>query len=226
MSRHFLHHLDPLKNDKFCDLNLSNCCSISEYTDPNFAINSVLFKLLNQFVEQWNNSLQTDTSISGRGGNKLRTCKLFISRFETEKHCKIPLPSKHRCYIAKFRCGVAPLRIQTVRFEKLEVQQRVCNECTNVVGDEAHVLLKCPLYIDFREELFYLAQNVNSDFIFFSDIQKFVFLFSDVNMIRMCAKTFYLILNARRNIFIVHNFILCVYIYIYLNIVICLYSLL
>ena len=68
----------------FCDLNLSNFCSISEYTDPNFAINSVLSKLLNQFVEQWNNSLQTDTSISGRGGNKLRTYKLFKSRFETE----------------------------------------------------------------------------------------------------------------------------------------------
>jgi hypothetical protein len=187
----------------FCDLNLSNFCSISEYTDPNFAINSVLSKLLNQFVEQWNNSLQTDTSISGRGGNKLRTYKLFKSRFETEKHCKIPLPSKHRRSIAKFRCGVAPLRIQTGRFEKLEVQQRVCNECKNVVEDEAHVLLKCPLYIDFREELFYLAQNVNSDFMSFSDNQKSVFLFSDVNM-KMLEEIFY----------IVYNFILCVYIYI------------
>ena len=187
----------------FCDLNLSNCCSISEYTDPNFAINSVLSKLLNQFVEQWNNSLQTDTSISGRGGNKLRTYKLFKSRFETEKHCKIPLPSKHRRSIAKFRCGVAPLRIQTGRFEKLEVQQRVCNECKNVVEDEAHVLLKCPLYIDFRVELFYLAQNVNSDFMSFGDNQKSLFLFLDVNM-KMLEEIFY----------IVYNFILCVYIYI------------
>lgn len=70
--------------------------------------------------------------------------------------------------------------------------------CKNVV--EAHVLLKCPLYTDFREELFYLAQNVNSDCMSFSDTQKLVFLFSDVNIIRICAKTCYLILNARRNI--------------------------
>jgi len=79
----------------------------------------------------------------------------------------------------------------------------VCNECTNVVGDEAHVLLKCSLYIDFREELFYLAQNVNSDFMSFSDNQKSVFLFSDVNM-KMLEEIFY----------IVYNFILCVCIYI------------
>jgi hypothetical protein len=38
------------------------------------------------------------------------------------------------------------------------------------------------------------------DFLSFNDNQKLVFLFSDFNMIRICAKTCNLILNERRNV--------------------------
>jgi hypothetical protein len=41
---------------------------------------------------KWRDSLNADISRSGRGGNKLRTYRLFKDRFETENYCKIPLP--------------------------------------------------------------------------------------------------------------------------------------
>jgi ssDNA-binding Zn-finger/Zn-ribbon topoisomerase 1 len=44
----------------------------------------------------------------------------------------------------KFRCGVAPLKIETGRYERKELNERLCINCDNL-EDEKHVLLKCPL---------------------------------------------------------------------------------
>jgi hypothetical protein len=52
--------------------------------------------------------------------------KLFKNSFETEIYCKIALPFSHRSAFAKFRCGVAPLRIETGRFENLRIEERIC----------------------------------------------------------------------------------------------------
>ena len=43
--------------------------------------------------------------------------------------------------MAKFRCGVAPLRIETGRFERLSVEDRLCFHCygDGLVEDELHV---------------------------------------------------------------------------------------
>ena len=58
----------------------------------------------------------------------------------------------HRAAFAKFRCGVAPIRIETGRFENLDVNQRPCLFC-NVVEDEIHVILDCSAYDDLRNYL-------------------------------------------------------------------------
>ena len=50
--------------------------------------------------------------------------------------------------MAKFRCGVAPLRIETGRFERLPVEDRRCFNCNGLVEDELHVITVCPLYQD------------------------------------------------------------------------------
>ena len=41
------------------------------------------------------------------------TYNLFKNSFETETYCKISMPFSQRSSFAKFRCGVAPLRIET-----------------------------------------------------------------------------------------------------------------
>ena len=72
----------------------------------------------------------------GRNGrNKLRSYMLFKSDYPEEKYVSIILPRSHRSSYAKFRMGVAPLRLETGRYEQLEGDRRVCFSCPNeVVG--------------------------------------------------------------------------------------------
>jgi len=58
----------------------------------------------------------------------------------------------HRAAFCKFRYGVAPIRIETRRYEYLSVDERKWPFCNNV-EDEGHVLFNCHLYEDIRSEL-------------------------------------------------------------------------
>ena len=51
---------------------------------------------------------------------------------------------------AKFRCGVAPLRLETGSYERLSPEQITCFYCTDCIESEEHVLLSCPVYDDLR----------------------------------------------------------------------------
>jgi hypothetical protein len=51
-------------------------------------------------------------------GNKLCTYKLFKNKFETESYCKAIMPCTHMAAFAKCRCGVAPIRFETGRYER------------------------------------------------------------------------------------------------------------
>jgi hypothetical protein len=54
----------------------------------------------------------------------------------------------------KIRCGVAPIRLETGRFENIKLEERCCFNCSNLIEDETHVILHCPVYSDFRNNLF------------------------------------------------------------------------
>ena len=59
----------------------------------------------------------------------------------------------HRSALVKFRCGVAPIRLETGRYEKLLVNERFCPFCLDCVEDECHVILECPVYSDMQVPL-------------------------------------------------------------------------
>ena len=60
-----------------------------------------------------------------------------------QEECTVVLSKKHRSAFAKFRCGVAPLRILVIgRYKNLEVGDRTCPFCGKV-EDEKHVILEC-----------------------------------------------------------------------------------
>ena len=65
---------------------------------------------------------------------------------------------KYRSAYAKFRCGVAPLKIETDRYgvNRVPAEERLCDAC-NSVEDEFHVLMKCPLYRDARGSVLILS---------------------------------------------------------------------
>ena len=75
--------------------------------------------------------------------SKLRKYKIFKSEYETENFLTFNLPIRHRSALAKFRCWVVPIRIDTGRYERLPLESRLCSQC-NSVESECHVICDCP----------------------------------------------------------------------------------
>ena len=76
---------------------------------------------------------------------------------------KITADFLHRAAFAKFRCGVAPIRIETGRLENLDVGLRLCHFC-HVVENVTHVILERPIYNGLRDNLFAKAVSVLPNF--------------------------------------------------------------
>ncbi len=104
-----------------------------------------------------------------------------------------------------FRCGVATIRPETGRYEKLPEEQHLYPMCgSQAIESEINVLTKCNLYIDLRTDLFHRASSVNTDFNNFTDTQKFVFLMTNAEVITQTAKTCHAILS-KKNLFLYSN---------------------
>ena len=134
--------------------------------------------------------------------SKLRTYRLFKQEFCTEKYLCCNMPGKYKSAYAKFRCGVAPLKIETGRYEALLVENRLCFNDTcignNMIESEKHVLIECPVYADLRRQLYNHACSFNCNFMHLSDDEKLVFLFTDENICFYTAKICYDILIKRK----------------------------
>ena len=74
------------------------------------------------------------------------------------------MPLSWHSALAKFCAGVAPLRLETGRYENLAVNQRTCFNCNESVESERHVLFHCSLYEDLQYEMFSVASQVNPQF--------------------------------------------------------------
>lgn len=109
------------------------------------------------------------------------------------------MPQRHRSAFSKFRCGVAPLKIETGRYERKNLDERVCFNC-NILEDEKHVLLNCPLYEDLRHALFIDILCHNDMFLNLSDEEKFTYMFKNTNICNIVAKTCNNILTRRNSI--------------------------
>ena len=92
------------------------------------------------------------------------------------------------------------MRIETGRFEGIAEEQRFCPFCSNNVESEFHVIMKCGMYVDIRNDIFAKASEVDTLFNSKNDIDKFVFIFSNEKLIRTIAKSCYLVLNRRRGL--------------------------
>ena len=180
--------------DRLSKLNLNTDYDINNPIGTDF-VENLRVAGLNKFKTDWKDNIRSEVGPSRRGRNKLRTYCLFKSIYETEAYCKIMLPIRHRSAFAKFRCGVAPLRIETGRYENRLLEDRICPFCDEIES-EVHVLFNCHLYDDFRNELFRNALNVNHDFNVLSLEDKLIFLFSNLFMIRFTAKTCFNILQT------------------------------
>jgi len=110
---------------------------------------------------QWHDRVQWPTSVTGRGGNKLRTYARFKFSLAQETYLSVNMPRKMRSFLSRFRMGVAPLQIEIGRRRDQEdVAARACPVCGAAVEDEQHFLMACPLYEDVRRGLLEETERV------------------------------------------------------------------
>jgi len=83
-------------------------------------------------------------SMTGHGWNKLKTYKLF--KYGIENYCKVLVPIYA---FEKLRC------------ENINLEERYSFNSPNLIEDEIHVILNCPVYSDFRNNLFTEVLKVN-----------------------------------------------------------------
>ena len=110
----------------------------------------IIERLLGKHIADWSDAVNRPSRINGNGRNKIRTYSTFKSDCCIETYCKMIMPLKHRSAMAKFRCGIAPSRIETGRYENLREDQRKRPICKLDIEKEAHAILKCHLYEDIR----------------------------------------------------------------------------
>jgi hypothetical protein len=70
---------------------------------------------MNLFINEWKQRISSPTGSVGRTRNK-HINYLNIS-IKLKIYVYLPMPTKHRSALAKFRCRVAPLRLETRRYE-------------------------------------------------------------------------------------------------------------
>ena len=103
------------------------------------------------------------------------------SILETEDYLFFKVPKQHRSLLAQFRSGILPLGVEVGRYTNVPLDERLCSLCNaNAVEDELHFLCSCSLYNDERKALFTRAPLKTNDFSILDDLDKFVFMMSNM----------------------------------------------
>ena len=120
--------------------NTTNGMNANEFVD------SIKQKLLEYCATKW----KTDVE----GMPKLRTYVEIKDCYRQEPIVCKYMSSKQRGVISKLRNGTLPIAIETGRFRKTPLQERLCGQCNNQsIEDEKHVLLHCNAYLLERQRM-------------------------------------------------------------------------
>jgi hypothetical protein len=135
------------------------------------------------FESYWKKLLLTDISLScKKGGNKLRTYRLFKQSFASENYLNLACPAKRKC-MAQFRLSAHRLKIETDRFscknKYIPPEERICEHCNmNKSEDESHFLTECTAYNTPRNKLYSNLLHNNVHFNTYTPAQTFIWLMS------------------------------------------------
>ena len=78
-------------------------------------------------------------------------CKTYV---------KTILNRSDRSLIAKFRCGILQLHVETGRFYQTKLEDRTCKVCNDgSLEDELHFLCLCQKYSEDRRKMYNQAKN-------------------------------------------------------------------
>ena len=104
---------------------------------------------------------------------KMRTYRLFKSVPGIEPYLYIT-NRNHRQALTRFRLSAHHLHIETGRWSKTPVENRICKMCDNQdIEDEQHFLLSCPSFSELRTDLLTTANQEIGDFTNMDNTRKF-----------------------------------------------------
>ena len=127
--------------------------------------------LTEEFQEKWKLELTTKP--------KLRTYALFKNIYLTENYVKGCFSRKYRSLLAQIRCGILPIRVETGRFHRLPLEERICEFCdSGDIEDEIHLLLFCNNYVIPRKYLLSDIKKDNTEFDNLSTSDKLSYMFT------------------------------------------------
>jgi hypothetical protein len=129
---------------------------------------------------------------------KLRTYRLFKDYCKPSAYVRTVYNKNYRSALSKFRCGVAPIRLETGRYEHLQIDERICPTCNVEVETEEHVLIRCSSYDEIRRDLFNRAVSYNAEFYSLSHEDQLCFILDNEKMCFVSAKACSQILLSRR----------------------------
>jgi hypothetical protein len=181
--------------NQLCDIN-------SNFRSKNIIVEMkpILFA---KHEQKWKEVLGRERARHGQGKNKLRTYRTFKDSFATETYVSCVLGNRQHRSLALFRCGVAPIRIETARYEGhyIPENQRFCFYCKDQVENEQHVILDCPLYNPIRRILLQHANAICDNFNILSKCEMTSFILADPGMVKYSAKALTDILQCRQTHF-------------------------
>jgi len=183
----------------YTNLHVSHLSNINQSVCLHSAVREVSGALKEYTEQLWQEKLNREQAVRGASRNKLRTYRSFKKDFFTEPYLRTVLNKKHRSALAKFRCGVAPLHIETGRYVGRSLNDRVCFNCPTEIASEEHVILFCDIYSDLQLELYTYASGIKPDFMAFLPQDKLQFLLNDASIVKKTAKTLNDILESRRS---------------------------
>jgi hypothetical protein len=128
----------PKKNWNHRVKNIFKNLHLAHFNDVNIIeprpfIILVKVSAFNEYKQEWKNQLLSEHARTGNGRNKLRPSKLYKEEYKEASYLRTPMRRGHRSAFAKFRCGVAPLRVETGRYENIPFNERLCFNCQDTV---------------------------------------------------------------------------------------------
>jgi hypothetical protein len=131
------------------------------------------------FENYWKKLLMTDISLSSKkGGNKLRTYRIFKQSFTFENYLNLACPIRRK-RLAQFRLSAHRLKVETDRFNGrnryIPPEERICEQCDmKKCEDEFHFLTECTAYNSLRARLYCSISSKNVYFSTYTSEQAFM----------------------------------------------------
>jgi hypothetical protein len=179
-------------------IDMDHLCDTQEGLQFKHLKDDLISVLSDHYEQVWMEKLHREGAVRGTGRNKLRTYRKFKHSIYTEYYVTAPMSKGPRSALAKFRCGVAPLRLETGRYTRTPEEERLCTLCDVAeVESEEHCLIRCGLYPDIHKRLFNAAIAINPQFHVLSDCEKLSFILSNAKLVFTTAKACREILTRR-----------------------------